>query len=92
MKTFLRKLVKSVKRNPVILAFLVAVATQVFQDYQANAINWAHFWGYLAMVCISVVARGLVVPVKDHEEMKQEANEALAYIALKSKSDGGKFR
>lgn len=57
----------SIKRNPVINAFLAAVLLQVLQDWRAGAIDWLHIFGYLATVCIAVAARMFAVPFKEHE-------------------------
>lgn len=76
MKT-LKNFWVSIKRNPVVLAFLTAVAMQVFQDYMANSIDWAHFFGYISMVCLSVIARGFTVPAKEHSETVDKLNREL---------------
>lgn len=67
MKTF-KKFWTGVKRNPVINAFIVAVLMQLFQDWQANTIDWPHFWGYLFTLSLSIMARSFTVPAKEHEE------------------------
>ena len=67
-----RKIWKSLKRNPVVIAFAVAVASQVFQDWQNNKIDFSHFMGYLVMVFISVAVREFTVPKKEHEEIVEK--------------------
>ena len=67
MNSFLRKTLLSIKRNPVINAFLLAVLVQVLQDWRANNIDFAHIFGYLATVCIAVATRMFVVPFREHE-------------------------
>lgn len=63
----LKQLWTSIKRNPVINAFFAAVMLQFFQDYRADAIDWAHFLGYIATLCLGVIARGFTVPAKEVE-------------------------
>ena len=56
----------SVRRNPVINAFLIAVALQVFQDWRMGNIDFAHILGYLATTFIAVATRYFTVPEKEH--------------------------
>lgn len=70
----------SIKRNPVINAFLAAVLLQVLQDWQANNIDWPHIFGYLATVCIAVAARMFVVPVEKHEDLKELVSKTIVNL------------
>lgn len=67
MKIF-KKIWKSVKRNPVLNAFALAVATQIWQDYVLGKIDWAHFFGYLFTLILGVIARFFTVPESEHRE------------------------
>lgn len=68
----MNKIWGSIKRNPVINAFMAAVLFQLTQDYLAHEINWAHFAGYFATLCLGVIARGFTVPLSKHEDLKDE--------------------
>ena len=83
----LRKFWRSVKRNPVINAFIVAVLVQLLQDYRANAIDWAHFAGYFAMLCIAVAARQFTVPNDEHQQLKSQVSRIVVQRAQKPGSD-----
>jgi hypothetical protein len=80
MKQICKAIWNKVRNNPVIIAFLTAVATQVFQDWQTNRIDWTHFWGYLVMVFIAVATRELVVPNRKHEQVKAQVSEAIVRL------------
>lgn len=67
----------SIKRNPVVIAFLVAVGSQAFQDWQNNKIDVSHIWGYAVMLFISVAARQFTVPAKEHEDTVDSLHEEL---------------
>lgn len=68
MRTTIANVWTSIKRNPVINAFLGAVVLQVLQDWRAGNIDFAHIFGYLATVCLAVVARTFTVPYNEHVE------------------------
>lgn len=78
MKSTLTNIWVAIKRNPVINAFLIAVATQVFQDWREGQIDFAHIWGYLGMVCIAVATRTFTVPEKEHHETVTNLHTELA--------------
>ena len=69
----MKRLWVSIKRNPVVNAFLLAVLVQVLQDWRGNNIDFAHIFGYLATVCIAVATRMFVVPIEEHEDAKEKA-------------------
>lgn len=64
MKRTLVKLWSRVRRNPVVVAFVAAVAAQVWQDWVTNQIDWGHFFGYLLTVCLGIIAREKVTPTR----------------------------
>lgn len=74
---FLSTIWKSIKRNPVINAFLIAVATQIAHDVIANEVDWTNIVGYLAMVCIAVAAREFTVPVKENKNLEENYKRVL---------------
>lgn len=69
-------------------SFEIAVATQVFQDWQSNQIDWAHFFGYFVMVLLGVAAREKVVPLVTHDLFVDNRNEDLAKAYNRGKIDG----
>lgn len=75
--TFLRNIWSAVKRNPVLIAFLTAVAAQVFQDWQTNNIDWTHFWGYIFTVFVSIIARNFTVPAREHSDTVDNLHSAI---------------
>lgn len=68
MKT-LKNLWISVKRNPVINAFVFAVATQVAHDYLAHEIDWTNILGYISTLLVGVFVRSFVVPLSEHRDV-----------------------
>lgn len=68
-----KKLWNSIKRNPVINFFVLTAIGQMAQDYILGNIDWEHITGYVATVCIGVLARMFVVPVEEHEDKVQDA-------------------
>lgn len=80
MKSLLAKLWVSIRRNPVINAFLFAVATQIGHDFFANQIDWTNIVGYLAMVGLAVMARGFTVPAKEHERLTDNYKKVLSNV------------
>lgn len=73
MRQSLKSIVRAIKRNPVINAFLMAVVIQVLQDGLAGNIDRAHIFGYLGMVCIAVATRMFVTPTREAEDAKANA-------------------
>lgn len=73
MRSTIANIWTSIKRNPVINAFLIAVATQVFQDWRTGDIDLAHIWGYLAAVMIAVATRQFTTPSKEVDKIEREA-------------------
>lgn len=63
------KVWKSVRRNPVINAFLLAMLAQFAHDYFAKQVDWTNIVGYVAMVFIGVATRMFTVPEKEHAEV-----------------------
>lgn len=61
----------SVKRNPVINAFVIATVAQIAHDYLADQIDWTNITGYISMVLIGVAARQFTVPAS---EVKGDTN------------------
>lgn len=88
MKT-IKKFWQSVKRNPVIMGFAAAVATQFFQDWRANQIDTAHILGYLSAMILSVAVRQFTIPVQDHQKFVNNRNEDLAKAYDQGIIDGG---
>lgn len=72
----LNSLWSRVKRNPVINAFLLAIAAQFFQDLEAGAIDWQHLLGYFATLCFGVMAREFTVPEKEHRQSVEALGSA----------------
>lgn len=70
----------AVRRNPVVNAFVIAAATQFFQDWRAGNIDTAHILGYVSMLVISVAARQFTVPTKEHEETKALVSKAIVNL------------
>jgi hypothetical protein len=83
VREVVKKFLRSVRRNPVINAFVAAALVQLLQDYKADAINWGHFSGYLATLCLGIVARGFTVPAKENEELKASVSEAIVDVNLR---------
>jgi hypothetical protein len=77
MVKYVRKFWKSVKRNPVINAFVIACATQIAHDYLANQIDWTNVVGYLAMVLIGVATREFTVPLSTHHDLQAKVSQAI---------------
>lgn len=71
------KLWNSIKRNPVINAFILAAICQVVNDYLNNEIGWDNLGVYIGTVCIGVIARMFTVPEVEH---------AAKMVALKQKN------
>lgn len=75
----IRSLWKSIRRNPVINAFLLAVGLQIAHDWLANQIDWTNIAVYLSTVCMAVFTREFTVPVNEHETAVADARmKALA--------------
>jgi hypothetical protein len=72
LKTTISKLWKSIRRNPVINAFLIAVAAQIAHDFLAHEIDWTNILGYLSMVLIGVATREFTVPLSEHQDKIME--------------------
>jgi hypothetical protein len=77
MKTTLLNWWVAIKRNPVINGFLIAVATQVLQDWRAGNIDFAHIFGYLAAVFIAVATRHFTTPAKEMKKLNRETNDLI---------------
>jgi hypothetical protein len=78
--SLLKKLWITVRRNPVINAFLAAVAIQIAHDALANQIDWTNILGYLATVLLGVMARALVTPNAKHEETKELVSKVIVRL------------
>lgn len=87
----MKKLWKSIRRNPVINAFVLALAGQVAHDYLAKQIDWTNIVGYLSLVFIGVAAREFTVPENEHEERMarlKQINSDLASAAIEEAQEG----
>ena len=67
----------SIRRNPVINAFILAALAQLSQDYIAGDIDFAHILSYLATLCFGVMARGFAVPLTEHEDTIDNLHSAI---------------
>lgn len=76
----LRIIWTSIRRNPVINAFLIAVATQIAHDVIANEVDWTNVAGYLAMVAIAVATREFTSPAKEKQALSDSYRAALQKI------------
>lgn len=73
----MRTIWKSIRRNPVINAFVLALAGQVAHDYLANQIDWTNIVGYFSLVFIGVAAREFTVPENEHDILRARLEAAL---------------
>ena len=92
MKRTLTKFWISVKRNPVINGYLIAIALQIYLDYTTNNIDFAHILGYLATVVMSVAVREFTVPLSEHlsfmKQLTADAQNRAASSYLRGVEDG----
>lgn len=58
----------SIKRNPVINGFILAVLLQAFQDWRTNQIDTSHILGYAATLVLSVAVRQFTTPASEAKE------------------------
>lgn len=79
----LRNIWISIRRNPVIVAFVTAALVQFAQDYVANDIDWAHFASYAAMLCFGIAARMFTVPASEHETTIANLHRAIEFETRK---------
>lgn len=73
-----RNLWTSIKRNPVINAFILAAIGQVLNDYLNNEIGWDNLGVYISTVAIGVIARMFTVPESENRELKDQVSKAIA--------------
>lgn len=76
MTNFISRVWNSIRRNPVINAFVLATTVQFLQDFQAGQIDRAHISGYLLNLILGVAARRLVTPTR--EAIQQNAKSFVA--------------
>lgn len=76
-KLNLKNLWVAIKRNPVLNAFVAAVAVQFLSDLKTDQVDWAHITGYVAMLLLGVAARMLTVPSKEHNETIENLHRAI---------------
>lgn len=83
---FAHKLWKSIKRNPVINGFILALFGQIAHDYLANQIDWTNWVGYFGMVFIAVAVREFTVPEKEHRELASKISEAIVEGVIRDRN------
>lgn len=66
----MREIIRRIKRNPVLNIFITVAVGQFAHDYLAGAVQWDDIVTYLATLVMGVIARMYVVPVEDHEDLK----------------------
>lgn len=77
----MKTLAKSIKRNPVILAAVAIIVVQVIKDW--DHITTTDYFQYLFSLGVAYCAREFTVPLKDHEELKNQVSQAIVDSNLK---------